>query len=295
MNRNCSKALATMNVLTSIGVNSTGFSKLLSSRFYAQIVRPQMEYGLAINLFSNSQLQQLEYTQNRCIWMIYSAHDCSSTKVMLHLANLPTMNERVRILQAQFLFRSLYVPDDSLLGHLLPHVQHIRGYQWPNLSKTALWQRLPTPHDNLTIRAFRSIKQDYLQHGLRQRMHGYGSKLLSLCPAVFVGALVGYLEVGPGHAQYITSVCSLSCMLSNASVCITGCAFHYRPQILCRFLLNKLPTGPRISARYADSWRFYWPIICSILSELDQLQHGCLSKETTSLGRRFLRWLENSQ
>lgn len=170
-----------MNVLTSIGVNSTGFSKLLSSRFYAQIVRPQMEYGLAINLFSNSQLQQLEYTQNRCIWMIYSAHDCSSTKVMLHLANLPTMNERVRILQAQFLFRSLYVPDDSLLGHLLPHVQHIRGYQWPNLSKTALWQRLPTPHDNLTIRAFRSIKQDYLQHGLRQRMHGYGSKLLSLC------------------------------------------------------------------------------------------------------------------
>ncbi|ORE19333.1 hypothetical protein BCV71DRAFT_177866, partial [Rhizopus microsporus] len=32
------KAMSTMNVLSSIGVNPSGFSKLLCSRFYAQIV-----------------------------------------------------------------------------------------------------------------------------------------------------------------------------------------------------------------------------------------------------------------
>lgn len=61
--------------------------------------------------------------------MIYGAHNRSSTKMMLHLANLPTMIERVNILQAQFLFRFLYVPDDSLLVYLLPSAQLSRGCQ----------------------------------------------------------------------------------------------------------------------------------------------------------------------
>lgn len=121
-----------------------------------------MEYGLTINLFSNFQLQTLEYTQNRCITMIYGTRNRSSIKLMLHLVNLPTMNERVCILQAQFLFCSLNVPDNSLLDYLLPYVQHLQGYQWPNFTKTALWCRLSTPQSNLTIHTLRSIKQDYL-------------------------------------------------------------------------------------------------------------------------------------
>ncbi|KAG0786380.1 hypothetical protein G6F22_006146 [Rhizopus arrhizus] len=40
---NTRKALATMNLLSSIGVNPSGFSKLLSTRFYAHIIRPQLE------------------------------------------------------------------------------------------------------------------------------------------------------------------------------------------------------------------------------------------------------------
>lgn len=74
VSHSCSKALARMNVLISIGVNPTGFSKLLPSRLYVQIVRPQMEYRLAINLFSHSQLRSLEYAQNKCMWRIYGAH-----------------------------------------------------------------------------------------------------------------------------------------------------------------------------------------------------------------------------
>jgi hypothetical protein len=48
---NTRKALATMNLLSSIGVNPSGFSKLLSTRFYAHIIRPQLEYGVTINHF----------------------------------------------------------------------------------------------------------------------------------------------------------------------------------------------------------------------------------------------------
>ena len=40
---NACKALATMNMLSSVGVNPFGFSKLLCTRFYAHIVRPQLE------------------------------------------------------------------------------------------------------------------------------------------------------------------------------------------------------------------------------------------------------------
>ncbi|ORE19887.1 hypothetical protein BCV71DRAFT_242540 [Rhizopus microsporus] len=114
--------LATMNVVNSVEISPTGFSKPLSPRFYTQIVRPQMEYGLAINPLSHSLF----------------THDRSSIKVILHLANLPAMIKRVNILQAQFLFRFLYVPDNSLLGYLLPSIQRSRVCQWHTLSKKTL-------------------------------------------------------------------------------------------------------------------------------------------------------------
>lgn len=118
-----------MNVLASIGVDPIGFSKLLSSKLYAQI-RLRMEYGLAINLFSSSQFQQLENNENKCTMMIYGTYGRTSTKITLHLANLPTMNERVCILPTQFFFRFLYVPDDSLLGffsHMYSTLESISG------------------------------------------------------------------------------------------------------------------------------------------------------------------------
>ncbi|KAG1466484.1 hypothetical protein G6F46_000141 [Rhizopus delemar] len=105
------KAISTMHVLSSIGVNPSGFSKLLCSRFYAQIVQPQMEYGIAVNCLNHTQLKTLEEAQDKCIHKIYGASRKTFTKVMLHLTKLPTMKERV----AQFLFRSLSLPEDTLL------------------------------------------------------------------------------------------------------------------------------------------------------------------------------------
>ncbi|CEG75662.1 hypothetical protein RMATCC62417_10670 [Rhizopus microsporus] len=99
-----------MNML-SVGVNPSGLSKLLCTRFYAHIVRPQLEYDLAINHFTISQLHALNEAQNNCIKKIYGARGKASIKVMLHVSKFPLMSERVSILQVQFLFRSLYLPD----------------------------------------------------------------------------------------------------------------------------------------------------------------------------------------
>ncbi|KAG1140136.1 hypothetical protein G6F37_009282 [Rhizopus arrhizus] len=127
--RNVCKAFVMMNVLTSVGVNPNGFDRLLSTRFYAQIVRARLKYGLAINQLTASQIKVLEDAQNECLRRIYGASKRASTKVMRHLSRLPTMKERLNILQAQFLFRSFTLPEDALLTKLMPHIQHDRHQQ----------------------------------------------------------------------------------------------------------------------------------------------------------------------
>jgi hypothetical protein len=88
--RNTQKALATMNILSSVGVNPSGLSKLLCTRFYAHIVRPQLEYGLAINRFTVSQIHALEEAQNNCIKKIYGARGKASIKVSSTCPSYPS-------------------------------------------------------------------------------------------------------------------------------------------------------------------------------------------------------------
>ncbi|KAG0973961.1 hypothetical protein G6F28_013417 [Rhizopus arrhizus] len=63
---NVNKALQTMNQMTTLGVNNKGFDRLLSVRFYTQIVRSQLEYGLAISSVPAHQLQKLDACQTQC-------------------------------------------------------------------------------------------------------------------------------------------------------------------------------------------------------------------------------------
>ncbi|KAG0885188.1 hypothetical protein G6F15_004451 [Rhizopus arrhizus] len=170
-----------MNILSSVGVNPSGFSKLLCTRFYAHIVRPQLEYGLAINRFTVSQIHALEEAQNNCIKKIYGARGKASTKVMLHMSKLPLLSERVSILQAQFLFRSLYLPEDALLACLLPYIRSTRGSQWYALSRTPLWKTVLSTTDEPDTRSFKTAKRRFLQQNLEIRQRCRNSKLLSNC------------------------------------------------------------------------------------------------------------------
>ena len=60
INSNVNKVMAITNQLASVGINFKGLSQLLLSRFYSQIVRPQMEYGLAINRHNLKLINELE-------------------------------------------------------------------------------------------------------------------------------------------------------------------------------------------------------------------------------------------
>ncbi|KAG1491846.1 hypothetical protein G6F46_010138 [Rhizopus delemar] len=64
---NINKVLKTMNETAMIGVNPAGFDRLLSVRFYTQIVHPQLEYGLVISMVKFREFQKTEYCQNQCL------------------------------------------------------------------------------------------------------------------------------------------------------------------------------------------------------------------------------------
>ncbi|EIE75786.1 hypothetical protein RO3G_00495 [Rhizopus delemar RA 99-880] len=80
------------------------------------------------------------------------------------------MRERVAILQAQFLFRTLSLPEDTLLYRLMPHIQYTRGHQWYKLSKTALWKLMPPTIADLDTRGFRAIKKKFLHSNLEKQI-----------------------------------------------------------------------------------------------------------------------------
>lgn len=137
---NINKAPATMNQLSSIDLNPKGFNTLLAIRFCTQIIRVQLEYGLAINKITLFLAKKLEDAQNLCLPRIIGGSSQSSVKVMLHLTKLPTMQVRTYTLQAQFLLRSLTLPDDALLACLLPHIHRLDSHScWYRLSKSPLW------------------------------------------------------------------------------------------------------------------------------------------------------------
>ncbi|KAG1047020.1 hypothetical protein G6F43_010511 [Rhizopus delemar] len=60
-----------MNEMAMIGVNPAGFDRLLSVRFYTQIVRPQLEYGLANSMMRYREFQTIESCQNQCLRRIF--------------------------------------------------------------------------------------------------------------------------------------------------------------------------------------------------------------------------------
>ncbi|KAG1148847.1 hypothetical protein G6F37_006603 [Rhizopus arrhizus] len=174
-----------MNQMMALGANHKDFDRLLSVRFYTQIIRAQLKYGLAIAPTSFAQLTKLDACQTQCIRRIFSGDSRSPTKVMLHLINLPTMKERVHLLQAKFLLRSVYSPDDTLVYKFLPYVRPAASRsQWYKLSKTPVWQRYSSSiddDDDLDLRLFVAVYKEYLDDNLDERRNGTNSVLLFAC------------------------------------------------------------------------------------------------------------------
>ncbi|KAG1398481.1 hypothetical protein G6F60_008338 [Rhizopus arrhizus] len=182
VNQNKTKAFATMNQLLAIGVHLKGFSPLLGTRFYNHIVRAQLEYGLVITKTTTFLSKQLEDAQNICLRRIFGGSHTSSIAVMLHMSKLPTMQERAYALQSQFLLRSLTLPKDALLHHLLPHIRQPRSHsQWYRLFRSPIWKRCLHDPESLDRCSLKLIQRDYRQGNLDNKRSTHAFVLLQHC------------------------------------------------------------------------------------------------------------------
>lgn len=219
------------------------------------------------------------------------------------------MQERAHILQAQFLLRSLRLSDDALLTKLLPFLKQPNSHsQWCKLLKNALWQRCSDIVDFLDKKRFKQLRLEYLQANLNKRHSEANSRLLSACRYSVCLDPIHWLPISrperslcvrwrlywlpdgkpkpcPKHPnQLFTKTHFAHCPNMHARLQIPRTAASP-----LSFLLNLLTTRkPRPFPR-ASSQFFRWPLICTILYELDHLFHGQdMPPPLPELGRRFL-------
>ncbi|EIE76949.1 hypothetical protein RO3G_01653 [Rhizopus delemar RA 99-880] len=308
---NINKASLTMNQLAAIGLNSKGFPPLLACRFYSQMVRAQLDYGLAISPLTTKFIHQLDTFQNQCIRRIFGGHSRSSVQVMLHLVNLPSMRTRIAALQAQYLFRSTHLPDDTLLAHLLPHIQSSTSRShWYKLANTLMWKSLCGPIlDTLDKKKFLSLRTKFLADQFQHLYNNSDSILLSSTrPTIQVDPVLwlpmtcsersrvlrwrlGWLPGGKPKECIFHPYHNLSCR--HAFDCLHVHHRLYLPRSIedpISFLLNLLPLHkPRPTASH--SWFTLWPILCTILHELDYYFHDECPPPPIDPGVKLLNWL----
>ncbi|KAI8641808.1 hypothetical protein BD408DRAFT_417448, partial [Parasitella parasitica] len=151
------------------------------------MIRSQMEYGLAICALNQTNIKQLEAGQNDCVRKLYGGSRTSSTKVMLRMANQPSMKDRSIILQAKYIRRALQLPEDTLLQKLLPHIQTSASHsQWYKLISNPLWQKCEPVLDRLDRRTFNTLKREFLQDSYATLCNGPNSQMISTCRPTLV-------------------------------------------------------------------------------------------------------------
>ncbi|KAI8065081.1 hypothetical protein BDF21DRAFT_317692, partial [Thamnidium elegans] len=102
---NATKAVNSMKTLHFLGANHNGFDKFLSLKLYKSFIRPVLEYGVSIIRSNKKDFKLLEDAQDQCVRLMFNGHKTSSTKVIRHLNNTASMEERMVSLTAENIFR----------------------------------------------------------------------------------------------------------------------------------------------------------------------------------------------
>lgn len=119
--------------------------------------------------FTSAQIIQLENVENPKKQWIWTIFDVSShfffVNTMLRLMKRPVMTEQISILQAPFIFSSLYLPDYTLLFHLLSHIKSNSDQsQWHRWSKTVLWQHCSQLNLPISMAYCKTISYNDIQY-----------------------------------------------------------------------------------------------------------------------------------
>ena len=112
INQRISKATGNMALLRQLGVHQYGIGLWPAIRTYRSFVRPVLEYGLAITALSAAQMDKIQKAQLGCIKMALNRNKSTKfpTIVPMVLADLPSMQLRIRTLQLKFVTRLQTLP-----------------------------------------------------------------------------------------------------------------------------------------------------------------------------------------
>ena len=102
MNKRIQKAKKTINYMRSVGMNIYGWTTNAAARMYKGFIRSQLEYGLALDILTEQQIQPLEKVQTLAMSRILGVWRTTSRKAMRKLLQLESMKERNHWLNIKF-------------------------------------------------------------------------------------------------------------------------------------------------------------------------------------------------
>lgn len=322
--RNISSTVAAMRVLHNLGCSPAGFPRHLAVRLYKQFIRPKFEYGLAITRFRKKDVKLFDRAQDRCLRMLFGGHATSSTLVFRHMADLPTMGERIAILGAKFLLRLQELPSDALLPTLQPHIRNARLHLLPKLKTNPLWLALPDPPSERPTTDLKIAIANFRLTNLgKMRAQDKGGVLISAYRDHLGGDPILWLPMTsrersrlirwrmgwlPGKPQPCKNCNVHRTSRHHLIDCYNaadklGVRADIKPNPI-DYVLNTLPRKqppPRAhSAPFSERYKFWsvlWPAIAALMLDFDSIcqpdQDFSAAKDDPALGQQFLQWLDN--
>lgn len=133
-------------------------------------------------------------------------------------------------MSAQYLDRTIGLPEDTLITKLLPSITSTTYSKWHPLSKSNLWQTFEELDQPLSMSELKKAKREFVQQSFDHRRTMIKTKFLSLCrPKVAVDPILwlpmtreersrcvrwrlGWL---PNYSQYIALSILLNISLSS--------------------------------------------------------------------------------
>ncbi|KAI8096035.1 hypothetical protein BDF21DRAFT_314635, partial [Thamnidium elegans] len=285
---NATKAVNSMKTLHFLGANHNGFDKFLSLKLYKSFIRPVLEYGVSIIRSNKKDFKLLEDAQDQCVRLMFNGHKTSSTKVIRHLNNTASMEERMVSLTAKNIFRIInFQSPKSLITIVNKKLQH-ENYitHWIYLQRhNPIWCEQLIQLKNKIIEW---RKQNLKQLQSKQTYLGLCNSELRNDPVMFIPMSnyersrvlrwkMGWL---PGKPQ----VCR-NCNSNNRTTRthLTTCLrIHNKLNMSIIYIspidevLNHLPRYTITNNWKKNYWRRVWPIVCELLFKIEQL---CLPAE----------------
>jgi NAD-dependent dihydropyrimidine dehydrogenase PreA subunit len=131
MDRQMNKAIQTCNFFKAKGMNRTGLRHNNAITLYKSFIRPQFEYGMALQIIPSKTLKAVQKIQNRCLRTIFSCAQTTSINALHRISGIDKVQTRNEVLHAKYWNRieALGKTEQGLKAYL-----HVKI--WDNQKKT---------------------------------------------------------------------------------------------------------------------------------------------------------------